>query len=1091
MVGIGGTPAVRVELFGRPRVHMPDGPVGLSPLQLALVALVYGHGSRGLGRPSAARFLWRREADSDTRHRIRQLLVDIRSKTAAGLIETVGDDLRARSDVSCDLTDFERFLDQGTLFAAASLLREGFAELPPSAVCDEFLDWRTAINVGLVNRLRGRASAKWSRATDRGDWESTRDAAEALHALDPSDLDVLEKVIEARGRVGDIEAAERTYAAHLESVGPAQEAAPRIQNAIQRVRYLAHASQGVRRSGPPVPLIGRREALEAARTLFQHVENGVFGFVLISGESGIGKTRLLQELHRDALLRDFRCLSAQAVELESRIPLNPLIDALREVDLQPHLEALGRPWSAVIGAVLPSGTLGEPAGELPPIQESALPRRLLDAFLLLLQQLARSQPTLLFIDDLQWADATTIAALQFVQRRWIGGPMGIMATVRPDLVQRDDPVAKYLSRSEGLDIQRVELHELSAEDALQLVEHVGGGQIGESHCRKICALAGLHPLYLTELTRDYLAGRLNLQGLPATELVIPVSLEEIFKARIQHLGSRSMKIAGLLAVGARPLKVDAIAALAGVALDEATDAIEELRRARLVESEHDRVRIVHELFRSAIYRDLGELRRALYHRALAAHILGEGAVESSGGELAIHYARAGECELAARYGWVAADRAMETGTVAEAVHFYQLVAENEEDTAKRAEATAGLARALHLGRDINRANPMLELAAGQLRATGRTADALRLDIKRIEGLAEVEALPIGALTDGLRQLKQQASNGADWEAVALALDVELHLLHRAGDVPGIRRIFAEMREVAQMGSVEAAILTHAGLALGVLFDNPEEALLSARQAVDLSLDCRGYRLMALIRLMVVLQYRGMLELPSSAPIVEEARALADRTGDVLLRFSIESNLAVAALDAGDLERADVLMVRATSRLGAADMAISRFNQTNNRAELALAQHDYGKAAEAFTEAATYLGLTTPSYMQDLVTAGLGLCALETGDLAEARRREVDLSEAPPSWHFDPTTILAFRSRLLDRRGRHHDALLLLQSSASDLEHRLVLAWLKVRALEVRLMIRRRVGGARQIALDAKGRAEDLHLSHRVREFTELLASTTG
>ena len=304
------------------------------------------------------------------------------------------------------------------------------------------------------------------------------------------------------------------------------------------------------------------------------------------------------------------------------------------------------------------------------------------------------------------------------------------------------------------------------EDALLLVDHLGGGRIGEGPKRKICALAGLHPLYLTELTRDYLAGRLNLQELPAAELMIPVSLEQIFNARIQHLDARSMKVAGLLAVGARPLRVDAIATLAGLALDEATDAIEELRRARLVESDYDRVRIVHELFRSAIYRNLGDPRRALHHRAVAAHILAEGAEESSG-ELAIHYARAGECELAARYGWLAADRAMETGTVAEAVHLYQLVIDNERDGGRRADATAGLARALHLGRDITRANPILELAAGQLRATGRGADALRLDIKRIEGLAEVGAVPISALTQRLSQLKHQAAQGSDWEAVAL------------------------------------------------------------------------------------------------------------------------------------------------------------------------------------------------------------------------------------------------------------------------------------------------------------------------------------
>mgnify|MGYP001248738726 CR=1 FL=1 len=1086
---VGGAPAMRVELFGRPRVHLPDGPAGLSPLQLALVALVYGHGSQGLGRPSAARFLWRREADSETRHRIRQLLVDIRTKTASGLIETLGDDLRARADVPCDLADFERFLDQGALFQAASLVRPGFAELPPPSVSDEFLDWRATVNLSLLNRLRGRASAKWGRAADCGDWQAARDAAEALYVLGASDLDAWEKLIEARGRVGDVEAAECAYAAYMESVGTASGPSPDVHKAIRRVRNLANASQVARQPDPRVPLIGRHEALEAARALFKDVESGRFGFALISGESGIGKTRLLEELHREALFRDFRCLTAQAVELESRIPLNPLIDALRGIDLQPYLEALGRPWSAVIGAVLPHGTLDQPVGEPPPIQESALPRRLLDAFALLLQRLAQAQPTLFFIDDLQWADATTIAALQFVQRRWNGGPMGILATVRPDLVQRDDPVAQYLARSEGLDIRRIELRELSSEEALQLVQQLGSGRIGESPGRKICALAGLHPLYLTELTRDYLAGKLNLQGLPAADMVIPVSLEQIFNARIQHLDSRAMKVAGLLAAGARPLTVDAIAALAALSLDEAADAIEELCRARLVESEHDRVRIVHELFRSAIYRNLGDVRRALHHRTLAAHILAEGADESSG-ELAIHYARAGECERAARYGWVAADRAMETGTVAEAVHLYQLVIDNERDGARRAEATAGLARALHLGRDITRANPMLELAAGQLRANGRVAEALRLDIKRIEGLAEVGAVPISALMDGLHQLKQQASRGADWEAVALALDVELHLLHRAGDVPGIRRVFGEMREVAQLGSVEAATLTHAGLALGVLFDDPEEALRSARLGVSLSSEASGYRLLALIRLIVVLQYRGMLQLPLSTSIVEEARALAERSGDVLLRFSIESNLAVAFLDAGDIERADVLMAGATSMLGAADMDISRFNQTNNRAELALAQHDYVKAADAFTEAATYLGPTTPSYMQELVNAGLGLCALETGDLAESRRREQELSKTASHWHFDPTTILAFQTRLLDRRGRHREALDLLESSALDLEHRLVLAWLKVRALSVRLMIRRKVVGARKLALDARARAEELCLDHRVREFTELLAAAT-
>ncbi len=173
------------------------------------------------------------------------------------------------------------------------------------------------------------------------------------------------------------------------------------------------------------------------------------------------------------------------------------------------------------------------------------------------------------------------------------------------------------------------------------------------------------------------------------------------------------------------------------------------------------------------------------------------------------------------------------------------------------------------------------------------------------------------------------------------------------------------------------------------------------------------------------------------------------------------------------------------------MDISRFNQTNNRAELALAHHDFAGAAGLFREAATYLGPTMPAYMLDLVTAGLGLCALETGDLREARRREQELRDLPANWHFDPTTILTFRVRLLDRRGRHREALDMLEWSAGDLERRLVLAWFKVRALQVRLMKRRKVPGARDLAVEAMQRANELCLDYRAEEFAGMLTGLSA
>ncbi len=124
-------------------------------------------------------------------------------------------------------------------------------------------------------------------------------------------------------------------------------------------------------------------------------------------------------------------------------------------------------------------------------------------------------------------------------------------------------------------------------------------------------------------------------------------------------------------------------------------------------------------------------------------------------------------------------------------------------------------------------------------------------------------------------------------------------------------------------------------------------------------------------------------------------------------------------------------------------------------------------------------------MQDLVNAGLGLCALETGDLSEARRREQELQDPPPSWYYDPTTILAFRSRLLERRGRPGEALELLEDSAKNLEGRLVLAWLKVCELQVRLMARRGYAGAKDLATASEKHAAELGLIHRAREFSRL------
>ena len=1075
------TTRVEVRLFGGPSVLASGTAVRLSPMQLALVTVVCGSGE--VTRSALARILWSGTESPTVRQRLRQLLLSTNSRVGVRIIDAEGDALRPSEVVQCDVDVVRRGLGGHELRAAAECLAKGFVPMQLVGLSGEFDDWRGHAARRWSSALLRRARAKWSEAMSEGVLEDARDAAEAAYALDRRDPRSVAMVIEARGRAGRVGAAEAAYASYRDEVA-AQD--PEVEAVMARVRELAQ-SRDVEKRPSAVPLVGRDTAMRAIRRALDRVAAGRFAFVLVAGEAGIGKTRLLEEGRREGVLRGFRCLSAKAVEIERIIPLNPLLDALRGLDLKPHLRALGPPWNAVINSTLPAGTYDALVDEVPPIQESGLSRRLLDSLAMLLERLALEQPTILILDDLHWVDATTIAALQFFQRRWTQGPFGVFASVRPEQVAVNDPAATYLRGAEDLQVEEIALGELSHEDALELIDAIAEGQLDDDARTRVCALAGPHPLYLTELTRDLLSGDLELPELPADEVPIPVSLQQILRSRLDDLSDQAIRVARVLAVAARPLRLPELARLSGTSLDECGDRVEELQRKRLVEVDRDSAQIAHDLFRSALYKEIPPPRLALIHRTLAEQILAE-ATEESDGELAIHFGRAGERAPAANHAWKAATRAWDNGAMAEAANFFELVIEHEHDQVKRAEATAGLARALHLNRDIARANPLLELAAARLRAVGDAAQARRMDIRRVEGLAEVEVTTPAQLADRLDTIRQGAREVGDWEAVAISLDAELRIAWLDGNISDCRKLLAALREVASAEVPYARAIAHAGLAMGVLFDHPAAALDSAREAVRLSASGRpDQRLQALNRLLIVLYHQGLLSMPQNQPVVDEALKIAEGCGDRLQRFSLECNLAANALDSGNLDGADVRLNRAHMLLGSSEATALRVNLLINLGELSLGRGDFDAAEVAFRRIGDHLGPAAPKYASDLLNAGIGLCALESGRISEARRREEELTEAPSVWYYDPTTIASFRTRLLERRGKHLEALEMLLQLSEAIEDRLVLAWLKLQLLRCRLMLKHSVPGAQDIAVTALDVAATRGLSTRARQFEVIVA----
>jgi DNA-binding SARP family transcriptional activator/tetratricopeptide (TPR) repeat protein len=1070
----------QVSLFGGPRFEGPAGTFTLSPYQAALLALVYAE--EGISRPRISRILWRRDLDSRTRARIRQLCHQIQRKAGGVILRSDGDALEPLDTVRSDVRDFRAEIEASELLLAAQRLAMGFLPDTLPGVEVEFDDWRQRFEHRMRKGLVASARTAWEFSAGQGEWGPARDAAEALYLLSPRSAEACEHTIEARARLGKLRAAEVAYAEYRTLHGAAAVPAS-LDQLMERVRQIDHEEDNSCDIAH-VPFLGRARAITELSSVFGDVKAGKFSFAVISGEAGIGKTRLMAELQRSATLDGVRCLSAHPVELERRISLNPILDALRAVDLHAHLTALGEPWKSVVGSMLPHGALSIPLDALPPIEEQGLSRRLLDAFALLLNSLAEECPTLLFIDDLQWADATTISLLRFYQRRWPESRFGVVSTLRPEAISERNPVATYLSDSDHV-THRLPLGELEEDEGLQLIELLGKGRISADASAKLIRLAGFHPLYLTELARDLLAERLVLPDSDSPDVQIPISVRHILIARTKGLSDSATAIAQILSAIAKPMHLASLGELAHLTLDATADAVEELRRSRIVELNRDTAWVAHGLFRSALYAGLSEPRRVLVHRQIADMLL-EGSGEDDAGELATHLEKAGDAGMASTQGWLAGDRALQQGAVAEAAYFFELVTRNEQDHVKRATATARFGCALFLGRDMARAIPALELASGRLRGVGADREARRVDIRRIEGLAGTGLEALGDLLERLATVREEAREADDWEAVALALDVELQLLDGSTDLAGIRRVFADMKSVASRGGPEAGTVCHLGLAMSVLWGDPVAGMKSARLAVRLSEQALEHRPMALLRLMVVLQLRALALTPESEAVIAEARELAAHRGDLRLSFLIESNLAVGLLDSGELDRAEVQLEKSATMLGAANMGRDRFNHANNRAELGLARSDYEDAERWFREANREVGASTPEYAEDIINAGLGLCALESGALGVARQCEEAGVVLPTLLTFDPSTIVTFKVRLLERRDQIAEAIDLLDTVSDRLRGRLDLAWLKLGIFRLGKLAKWGHGrSAEALAPMYISFARASHLSRREAEFRYL------
>jgi DNA-binding CsgD family transcriptional regulator len=388
--------------------------------------------------------------------------------------------------------------------------------------------------------------------------------------------------------------------------------------------------------------VGRIGELAELEHALRDVRAGRPAVVLLGGESGIGKTRLVSEFARrvsDEGPDSALVLRGEGVEQrEGELPYAPVLSALRPLARGQH-PALGRlsPASrSELATLLPALADGSPArsdGRDPGDQ-----LRLFEAVLELLDLISATEPVAFVLEDMHWADRSTRALTAHVARNLRAERVLLLLTYRTDELHRRHALRPLLAELQRLDCTRlIELEPLDRDELSEILEDILGERPDEQLVERVFVRSEGNPLYTEEL----LAAGLDGRG------TTPRTLRDAFMLRIERLPSDAQRVVRTIAI-ARRMDEETIAAITGMEREQLNAALRDaVSEQVLVTDEDDRFVFRHALLGEAVYEDLLPGERSELHLALARALERETS-ESRDGEaeltarIAYHYAAAGE-----------------------------------------------------------------------------------------------------------------------------------------------------------------------------------------------------------------------------------------------------------------------------------------------------------------------------------------------------------------------------------------------------------------------------------------------------------------
>jgi len=489
---------------------------------------------------------------------------------------------------------------------------------------------------------------------------------------------------------------------------------------------------GLTRRRPSEPgkgnFVGREHELSLLNQQWEQVQEGQGAAVLVRGEAGVGKSRLLAEFVERLRWQGARVLEGKCYQFERALPYQPIADALRTVlsTLDPaELPSFSKWVWRELARLVPELLEREPelaAGSAIHTDEERV--RLFDAVGRFLASLSSRGPLIMVLEDLHWATESSLQLLHYLARQLSGRPLLMVVTWRPEAVSPKNPLAALQEQlvrerlAQVLDLGRLSP---SAVESL-VVSWSGAGEAVAPLAHRLYEETEGNPYFLIEMVTTLLdTGVIRLeegvwQGdfleISQDKLPLPAGVSETLLARVGRLGEQAQKLLRLAAVLGRQFDYDPLQSAWGRGEEATLEALDELLRRKLIRegsgpAGKDYI-FDHALVQETIYRSIHYRRRQQLHRLAGRtmeHLYAHD--PSAAGELAHHFERAGQTDIALGYLVTAGEQAQAIFAFREALGLFAralALAPAERTDALVARALAGWSASR---REINGDDPQI------------------------------------------------------------------------------------------------------------------------------------------------------------------------------------------------------------------------------------------------------------------------------------------------------------------------------------------------------------------------------------------------